>query len=283
MSVPTVPARDPYAFVADRTDEERRLVAQSRLFEPMSDELLRRAGLGPGMHVVDLGSGAGDMAMLAARLVGPTGSVVGVERSPEQAALARRRIADLGLANVTFREGDVAAVDELLADPPASVDAVIGRLILMWVPDRLAVLRACAERLRPGALVCFLEPDLTYDYAMPCSPLWAQVREWVLGALDGLGAECRMGPNLHRLFRDAGLPSPTLDTRTIMAGRADAPVWFIVNVVRAMIPVMAELGVATPADVGIDTLEDRLLADLAGGEAAMIVPPMTAAWVRIPG
>jgi ubiquinone/menaquinone biosynthesis C-methylase UbiE len=282
MSATAVPQSDPYAFATDRAEEERRLVAQARLFEPITDELLRRAGLGAGMHVIDLGSGAGDTAILAARLVGPTGSVLGVERSPEQAALARRRVADLGFDNVTFEEGDVAALGDLLQRRDGPVDAVIGRLILMWVPDRAGVLRTCATALEPGTLVWFQDTDLTSDYAMPAPPLWVEARRWFLGTIEGLGAECRMGPKLYRAFRDAGLPGPTLETRTIMVGGPEAPVWFLANIFRAFSPLMTQLGIADPADVDIDTLEDRLLAALTAENAAMIVPPFTAAWTRIP-
>jgi SAM-dependent methyltransferase len=279
----TAPESDPYAFAADREEEERRLVAQSRLFESVTEELLRQAGLGPGMHVIDLGSGAGDTAILAARLVGPTGSVLGIERSPEQAALAGRRVADLGLDNVTFQEGDVAALRDLLHRHPGPVDAVMGRLILMWVPDRAAVLRACATGLAAGTLVCFLDVDLTYDFALPASSLWAEAQRWFVATLEGLGAEKRMGPRLYRAFRDAGLPGPALETRTLMVGGSAAPVWFLVNIFRAFAPLMSQLGIADPADVDVDTLEDRLLADLVAEDAAMILPPLTAAWTRIPG
>ena len=232
MPVITFNETDPYAFARDRAEEERRLIAQSHVLDPITEELLRQAGLGPGMHVLDLGSGAGDTTILAARLVGPTGSVLGIERSPEQAALARRRVADMGLDNVAFRAGDVAALDEVIAAHPTPIDAVIGRLILMWVPQRNAVLRACARALPPGALVCFLDFDMNYDYAMPSSPLWDRVRAWLVQTLDGLGAESRMGPKLHRAFLEAGLPAPVLESRTIMAGAPTAPVWVIVNAIR---------------------------------------------------
>src|SRR5581483_7995977 len=147
---------------------------------------LRQAGLGPAMHVVDLGAGAGDTALLAGRLVGPTGSVLGVERSPEQVATARKRIAGLGIDNVGFVEGDVAALGDILAEHPVPVDAVIGRLILMWVPGRLDVLRTCAAALAPGALVFAVEMDIEYDFAVPASPLWQNVQRWVLRALATL-------------------------------------------------------------------------------------------------
>lgn len=53
-------------MISDRTEEERRLIAQSQLFNPMTEPLLREAGIGPGMHVVDLGPGAGDLCLLIA-------------------------------------------------------------------------------------------------------------------------------------------------------------------------------------------------------------------------
>jgi hypothetical protein len=142
----------------------------------------------------------------------------------------------------------VAALGDLLQDHPGPVDAVMGRLILMWVPRRAAVLRACAQALAPGSLVWFLEPELTYDLAMPSSPLWAQVQAWVVRTLEGVGAECRMGPKLCRAFCDAGLSPVALESRTIMAGGPTAPVWFVVNVARALLPMMSRFGVTTPAE-----------------------------------
>jgi ubiquinone/menaquinone biosynthesis C-methylase UbiE len=70
-----------YAFV-DREREQHRLARQAEVLEPLTERVFEAAGLGAGMRVLDLGSGAGDVAMLAARLVGPAGEVVGVERDP---------------------------------------------------------------------------------------------------------------------------------------------------------------------------------------------------------
>src|SRR4051812_35574812 len=79
-----------YPF-SDRVAEDERLVAQGRLFDPLTHRLLRAAGLAPGMRVLDLGSGAGNVTRLAAQLVGPQGAVVGIERDPAAVELARRR------------------------------------------------------------------------------------------------------------------------------------------------------------------------------------------------
>jgi len=72
----------PYVL-GDTGAEHARLVRQAAIFNPFTERLFRDAGIGPGQRVLDIGSGVGDIAMLVARLVGPTGEVVGVERERE--------------------------------------------------------------------------------------------------------------------------------------------------------------------------------------------------------
>src|SRR5215831_12348172 len=101
--------------------EHERLIRQAKYLDPLTERLLRDAGVGPGQRVLDIGSGVGDVAMLAARLVGPTGVVVGVERDAGTMAKARHRVAAAGLHNVSFMEADVGHVDS--TEP---FDAVVG-------------------------------------------------------------------------------------------------------------------------------------------------------------
>jgi tRNA A58 N-methylase Trm61 len=92
---------DTYAM--GRTEaEERRLQLQAALHEPDTRRLFEAAGIGAGMKVLDLGSGAGDTAMLAAEMVGPTGRVVGVDMNATILETARRRALEAGHANITF-------------------------------------------------------------------------------------------------------------------------------------------------------------------------------------
>ena len=77
-------------------EEERRLQRQARLPDPITRRLFEAAGIGSGMRVLDLGSGAGDVAMLLAGLVGPTGRVVGVDDNPAILETARRPRARAG-------------------------------------------------------------------------------------------------------------------------------------------------------------------------------------------
>jgi cyclopropane fatty-acyl-phospholipid synthase-like methyltransferase len=79
-------------------DELRRLALQAAFWGELTEEVLRRAGIRAGMHVLDIGSGAGDVAILAARLVGPSGSVLGIDRSQDAVGRASARAAAEGLS-----------------------------------------------------------------------------------------------------------------------------------------------------------------------------------------
>jgi SAM-dependent methyltransferase len=264
-----------YPF-GDRAAEDERLVAQGALFDPLTRRVLRKAGLAPGMRVLDLGSGAGNVARLAAELVGPDGSVVGIERDPLAAEFARRRT---DAANVEFRVGDV----QTLEDVEDGFDAVIGRLILMYMPDPVAALRRAASRVRPGGLVCLHEADLTGQWAGPQTPLWAQARAWVLQTAEKAGVDPQTGPSLFRVFRAAGLPGPDLLVETIAGGGPDAPASGWATIVAGLVPLMERLGVATPAEVGPETLGARLLAETLSNDGCVILPLMTGAWAATVG
>jgi SAM-dependent methyltransferase len=99
-----------------------------------------------GERVVDCGSGAGADALIAARLVGPSGHVIGVDMTPEMLAKAHANAADAGLTNVEFREG----VIEALPVETAWADVVVSNGVLNLVPDKAAALAEMYRVLRPG-------------------------------------------------------------------------------------------------------------------------------------
>ena len=112
--------------------EHERLIWQAARLAPLTERFFREAGIGPGQRVLDIGSGVGDVAMLAAKLVGPSGEVVGVERDPRSIARARSRVSEAGLHNVTLTQSDASQV---ASDRP--FDAVVGRFILQFLSDGL--------------------------------------------------------------------------------------------------------------------------------------------------
>lgn len=117
-----------------------------RRFAPVVESVIRRADLLEGEDVLDLGTGTGAVAQRAASIVGPSGSVVGVDISPEMLARARRHALDAGLANLTFRDGRA----ESIPAGNAAFDVVLASLSMMYVPNLDAAAREIARVLKPG-------------------------------------------------------------------------------------------------------------------------------------
>src|SRR5271166_4552579 len=118
---------------------------RNRVFAPATERMFAEAGVGPGSRVLDLGTGTGDTAILAAERVGPSGSVTAVDASPSMIEAAEAAIRALGLKNVTAR----AMPAESLDLGSAAFDAVVGRNVLMFV-DLPATLAEIRRVLRPG-------------------------------------------------------------------------------------------------------------------------------------
>src|SRR5262245_8566204 len=101
-SMPTDPA---YILGRSRL-EHRRLLEQGPFLRPSTERLLRAAGIGTGMRVLDVGSGVGDVSFLASNLVGATGTVLGIDLDGDAVILADQRRVSMNLANVSFVRGD---------------------------------------------------------------------------------------------------------------------------------------------------------------------------------
>jgi tRNA A58 N-methylase Trm61 len=133
-------------YALGRSPEEYgRLRRQAEILKPMTRRLFAEAGIEPGMRVLDLGSGAGDICMLLAEMVGSGGSVIGLDIDQDAVIHARERVADAGLLNVTFVHSDFAHYA-----PKAPVDAIVGRLVLMYQDDPARALTKLTEYLRRG-------------------------------------------------------------------------------------------------------------------------------------
>ena len=154
--------------------ELRRLGTQAQLVDPMTRQFFINAGVAAGMRVLDIGSGAGDVAFLAAKLVGASGEVVGADRSPTAVEAAQTGAKARGLGNVSFRLGDPSA---LAFDRP--FDAIVGRYVLMFSPEPTAMLKGIAPHLRPGGIIVFHESDFTGALSSPAAQTHDRCIDWI--------------------------------------------------------------------------------------------------------
>jgi ubiquinone/menaquinone biosynthesis C-methylase UbiE len=258
--------------------ETQRLILQNQIYGPFSRQFLSAAGITAGMKVLDFGSGAGDVALLLADLVGPEGRIVGIDSNVEILDTARARVQAAGWKNVEFRHGDIQNLDV-----DHDFDAVVGRWVLMYVPDPVALLRKLPAYLRPGGIVAFQESDLsTPPRTYPSMPLHEDVRRWTTPPPGAPGPDLEMGPKLYATFLNAGLPAPHLRLDTPIGGGRSWPGYaYIANTVRSLLPFMTKVGAATADEVDIDTLEDRLRAEVLGHDGIQILAAVVGAWARI--
>jgi SAM-dependent methyltransferase len=112
--------------------------------------ILEGADLRPGERVLDVGCGCGDLSIAAGRAVGSDGSVVGIDLSADEVAVALQRVADAELDNVTFEVGDAGAVR---VAPPA--DVLVSRFGVMFFPDPVATFTHLRALLVDGGRLAF--------------------------------------------------------------------------------------------------------------------------------
>ena len=267
------------SYVLGHSERELdRLGRQARLVDPITRRFLRAAGIAPGMRVLDVGSGAGDVAFLAAELVGESGEVVGTDRSPAALAAARERARALSLGNVDFREGDPA---EMTFD--RSFDAVVGRYVLLFQRDPAAMLRRLAAHARPGGVIFFHEPDWDGARSFPPAPTHDRCSGWIRETLRLSGADTRMGTKMFSAFVAAGLPAPAMRLETLVAGGANNtdPLRMIADLAGSLAAEMERLGVATAADLDLETLAERMIGEAAAAGSVILSRFEVGAWSRV--
>ena len=270
--------KDP-VYVMGRTEAEtRRLILAAEVLNPFTRRMLQDAGLEAGMRVLDIGTGAGDVALVAAELVGPGGRVLGVDANPQILNTASARAQAAGLDHVSFVAGDCR--DATLGGP---FDAVVGRLVLMYLADPVDVLRSLAGHLGPGGIVAFQEFNFTAESLRPSppTPLWQQSWSWVVEAIRRAQIPAEVGFGLRRAYLNAGLPEPELRLESVVAGGPDSVGYeWMAESVRSMLPLIVMSSVATEAEIGIDTLASRLRAETTAAGGVVKAPDMVSAWAH---
>lgn len=266
----------PYAL-GHSDDELARLATQARLIDPITRRFFAEAGIAPGMRVLDVGSGAGDVALLVAGFVGKSGQVLGVDRASVAVDAANVRVRAAGLPNVSFQVGDPA---EMTFDRP--FDAIVGRYVLMFQGDPVQMLRKLVAHLRPGGIVLFHEPDWDGVRSFPSVPTYDRCCAWLVQTLRLSGADPRLGAKLYSTFIAAGLSAPAIRLESVIAGGVNGSdqVHFKTDLARTLMPEMERLGVATQDEVQPSTLAERVQAEMAATQSIIVGRAEIGAWSR---
>ena len=265
------------SYALGHSEEELdRLSRQAQAFEPFTRQLFQQAGITTGMRVLDVGCGSGDVAFLAADLVGPTGEVIGADRAGAAVNRARARAQARDLGNIRFLEGDPT---ELRFDRP--FDAVVGRLVLMYYPEPVDAVRKLAGHLLEGGLMVFQEFDIANCRSLPLAPTYERAVGWIKQALSATGARTQLGLELYSVFQAAGLPGPSMRMDALIGGGPDSPAYELVaDVIRSLLPVMEKLKITTATEVDLSSLAERMRDEVVASKGVVLSPGLMGAWSR---
>ena len=260
------------------SDAERaRLIRQATQLGPLTERFFRDAGIGPGQHVLELGSGMGDVATLVARIVGPDGSVLGIERDANSIKIAQARADEAGLRNIAFSQSDISQLQS-----HERFDAAVGRFILQFVPDLVAVLRGLMTLLRPGGIIAFHEPQWDpYLGLLGGLPLSRACAIAVRDTMRASGVRTDSGLSLYSAYQQAGLPSPSMRLEMILGAEPGFTTW-VCDLLFSLLPKARQHSIPVEALGDLDTLSARVHAEVM--EAKTVVPwiALVGAWTRVP-
>lgn len=269
---------DPHSYVMGQTDDERRrLILQSAHLAPLTELMLREAGLKPGMSVLDIGCGTGGSSHVAARIVGPTGRVVGLDRDDATLGVARELAASEGLRHVTFQNGTAET-----ASFPEKFDAVMGRFVLIHQKDPLVVVNQAMPFVREGGMVAFLEPDFTArPLSWPRLETFEQICFYITALFERAGLPHDMGLRLRRTLHEAGVRDIRLKVDSPAGGGPGHFMYrWVATTMVTLAPKLEMLGLTTVAALDLPTLEARLEAEAMRSNSHLQMFPLVAAWGR---
>ena len=226
------------------------------------------------MRVLDVGCGVGDVAMLAARIVGTTGSIVGIDLNPESIALARRRAVEGGYKTIEFKEISLHEFEERRA-----FDFAVGRYVLIHQADSAAAVRQIAKSVKPNGTVAIHELAAHLGLrSYPPVALWEQVGEW-LAAFTRAGANPYAAMQIPRCLERAGLIDVDAFCETPVAyGKHPHLYAWVAETQRTLLPTYVERGIVSAEELDVDTLALRLESAVVAAGSLVMAWPQVCGW-----
>ena len=276
------PMSDSSSYVLGNSGgEQARIAMQARILRDWTAGFLRAAPFVKGMHVLDVGCGLGDVSFLVGEIVGPTGSVLGIDRDGAMVVKASERAREGGVSDsVRFEQADAERFE---ADRP--FDAVVGRYVLHHQREPKRFLHRVASQVRTGGLVFFHEFDFATVISMwpETPPLWRREMQILAEYYRRAGLYPDLGLRLTRTFLDAGLGWPVVRAEVPVGGEPGSYLFeWLAQTVRSLLPGLVEQGLAEETELEMETLRARLEAESSGMGCQLIGPVQYAAWAVKP-
>jgi len=270
-----------HGYVLGHTDSELdRLDLQGALYRDITLRALLDGGLQEGMRVLDIGCGSGDVSRLCAAIVGPNGSILGVDRDQPTVEAARRRTAAAGIENVDFVAQDIG-----YPLPGGQFDALVGRFVLMHQPNPSKTLMQATDSIRSGGVVVMIESNmatlLDSVHSAPESAFYDSIVRWKCRVVEAAAADLNSGMRLRRNFVEAGLPAPQLRLEAPVEGGAGSPIYgYMADSCRSLLPQAANHGIEGFNSEAVETLEHRLEREVIESGGVLVGWPVVVGWSR---
>jgi predicted O-methyltransferase YrrM len=251
-----------------------RLRVLSRVQAAATIRLLQRVRIEPGARCLDAGCGGGDVTLELARLAGPDGEVLGIDRDEVKLELAREEARAAGFDNVAYRVEDVNALDA-----EGEYDVVYSRFLLAHLRDPGRALQRLVAAARPGGLVVMEDIDFSGAFCHPDRRAYRRFWELFPAAIRAAGGNPTFGPSLPTLMGNAGVRG--IDVRLMQAAGRDPdvklmPALTLENAVDAVV------GTGLAERAAVEAIVDELYHLAADEEAVLALPRVVQVWGRAP-
>lgn len=237
-------AEDNYVF--QRGLEAERLRRQGRLVENMTRPLLEKIGLRPGMSCLDIGCGPGEAMRLMGEMVGDTGTVVGVDIDGTAGRSGIDRLHGEIECNFQFIEQDLSGLHPL---PQGPFDLVFSRLVLIHLPDPIAMLRKMYEVTKPGGVILIQDYNGASFDIQPRPQHWNSIQKmWISAVAKAAGRDVSFGTKLPLHFVSAGIGTPDDMSATAYTGWLEDCGDWLLTTLEGLLPSALKLALVTEAE-----------------------------------